>query len=275
MLCAVLALAVAGCDRGDRGPVADPGTLQGPPAGEVEPATDTGAADVPPTLEDVIEHDPRYVVGISFPPEARNYPGLAAELDAYARAARADLEQAVASLGQGRPTAPYDLALNFDLLVETPQVVAVAADGSTYTGGAHGNPLVARFVWLPAQRRMLTAEGLVPDGDGWRAISGYVREQLHLELFERADAADMEPEERTRFVRSAGEMIDEGSTPDPANFAHFEPVMGPDGRIEALRFVFPPYQVGPYSDGTRTVVVPAAVLLPHVADEYRGLFATG
>jgi hypothetical protein len=39
--------------------------------------------------------------------------------------------------------------------------------------------------------------------------------------------------------------------------------------------VFPPYQVGPYSDGAQTVVVPASVLLPHVADEYRPLFSTG
>ena len=51
-----------------------------------------------------------------------------------------------------------------------------------------------------------------------------------------------------------------------------------DGRLEtldwpALRFVFPPYQVGPYADGTQTVDVPAEVLRPHIAPEYAGLFA--
>ena len=51
--------------------------------------------------------------------------------------------------------------------------------------------------------------------------------------------------------------------------------MAADGRIQALRFVFPPYQVGPYSDGTQSVVVPAEVLLPHVADDYRRLFTAG
>ena len=68
-------------------------------------------------------------------------------------------------------------------------------------------------------------------------------------------------------------MIDQGTTPDAANFAQFEPVMDAGGRIAALRFVFPPYQVGPYSDGTQTVDVPASVLLPHVAAGYRELFA--
>ena len=58
-------------------------------------------------------------------------------------------------------------------------------------------------------------------------------------------------------------------------FSEFEPRLGADGRIVALRFVFPPYQVGPYADGTQTVDVPAEVLLPHVAPAYRGLFHGG
>ena len=52
-------------------------------------------------------------------------------------------------------------------------------------------------------------------------------------------------------------------------------MLGPDGRIAALRFVFPPYQVGPYADGTQTVDVPANVLLPRVAPAYRPLFSGG
>ena len=67
-------------------------------------------------------------------------------------------------------------------------------------------------------------------------------------------------------------MIATGTEPKAAAFAQFEPLMGPGGRLAGLRFVFPPYQVGPYSDGTQTVEVPAAVLLPHVAPAYRGLF---
>ena len=52
-------------------------------------------------------------------------------------------------------------------------------------------------------------------------------------------------------------------------------VMNADGSIRALRFVFPPYQVAPYSDGTRKVEVPAQVLLPLVAPEYKQLFRAG
>ena len=53
------------------------------------------------------------------------------------------------------------------------------------------------------------------------------------------------------------------------------PIAGEGGRLSGLRFVFPPYQVGPYSDGTQTVDVPASLLAPHVAPAYAGLFAKG
>lgn len=276
----VMAWALAGCGQEDADAV---------PAGGVpdiidERTTDRSAADAgltatgdanaqPPSLEDVIERDPRYLVGISYPPEARAWPGLARELAAFAEAARADLREAVASLGEGRPTAPYDLVLDFSMLAETADVVAVAADGSSYTGGAHGNPLVARFVWLPRHERMLTADALMADAQGWRAVSDYVREQLHAQMLQRLDAEDMEPEDRRRLLGSSTRMIDEGSTPDPENFAHFEPVMTAGGRIQALRFVFPPYQVGPYSDGVQSVVVPSEVLRPHLAEPWQELFA--
>ncbi|MEO6365378.1 MAG: RsiV family protein, partial [Luteimonas sp.] len=72
-----------------------------------------------------------------------------------------------------------------------------------------------------------------------------------------------------------GKMIDEGSEASAKNFAQFEPIAGPAGKLKGLRFVFPPYQVGPYADGTQTVDVPAEILLPHVAPEYRNLFVGG
>ncbi len=257
-----LVLALAACQRD--APAPDDARGPAPPA---QPAA------APVALKDVSETDPRYVVGISYPPAAARYPGLANALKQYAEAARRELLEAVEGLGDTPPTSPYDLSLAFTMLVDSPRIVAVAADGSTYTGGAHGNPLIARFVWLPAQSRMLTAAELVPDPKAWEEISGFAREQLHTSLSQRIDGDDMPAVDRAELLRSAGRMIDDGTAPEADNFAHFEPLMGADGRIRALRFVFPPYQVGPYSDGTQTVDVPAAVLLPNVAPAYRELFA--
>lgn len=261
-------LMLAACNR-------EPATNPNPAAPAPAAATSAAGRVAATVLQDVIERDPRYMIGISYPPIANRYPALAAELKRYADAARADLLQAVAALGPAKPTAPYDLSLSFTEVVSTPRLIAIAADGSSYTGGAHGAPLVARFVWLPQEDRRLTAQDLITDKTAWQDISDHVREQLQAALSQRVDADDLPPAERAKVVSDAGRMIEDGTGPDVANFSQFEPVLAPDGRIAALRFVFPPYQVGPYADGTQTVDVPADVLLPRIAPAYRSLFVGG
>lgn len=241
-----------------------------------EPASTPDPAPTPstaPALADVSETTPDYIIGISYPPMAAKYPGLAADLRRYADAARAELVQAARQREKSPGAMPYDLSLSFTEVLDSPTLVAVAADGSSYTGGAHGAPLLARFVWLPREDQRLTAARLVPSKAGWDAISAVVREQLHTALSQRIDADDLPAGERAALMENVGRMIDEGTAPAVANFEQFEPVVDPAGKVTALRFVFAPYQVGPYSDGAQTVEVPASVLLPHVAPAYRGLFA--
>ncbi len=245
------------------------------PDAQVANAPGTSQAPGAVALEDVVETKPDYIVGISFPQAASNYPGLAQALKAYADAARSDLMQAVTGLKGQKPTAPYDLSLQFTGLVDSPSVVAVAVDGSSYTGGAHGNPLVARFVWLPKPGHLLTAQQLFPTANAWQLISDASREQLATSLSQRLDADDLEGAERAQQMQSSSKMLDAGTAPKAENFAQFEPVMDVGGRIRALRFVFPPNQVGPYVDGTRSVDIPARVLLPILAPEYRALFVGG
>src|SRR5690606_9479969 len=202
-----LLLALAACQREAPAPEAPA------PSAEAASATTPPAAApaAPVELEDVIERDPNYVIGISYPPTINQYPGLAAELKRYADAARSELMQAVDGLAGEKPTAPYDLSLAFNMLAETPQVVVVAANGSSYTGGAHGNPLVSRFVWLPQRDELLEAGRLIGDAEGWRAISDTVREQLHASLSQRIDADEIEPAQRAEMLKSGLRMIDEGS----------------------------------------------------------------
>ena len=266
----VLLLLASACQRQAPGP--GPAAAPRAPASATTPAPASAAAG---GLHDVIERDPRYIVGITYPPIASRYPNLALALQRYANAARADLQQAVDGLGKQKPASPYDLSLSFNQIVSTPELLVISAEGSSYTGGAHDNPLVARFVWLPQQDQPLTNVALIPDPAAWRDIARQVREQLHTALSQRVDADALPPDERAEVVRNASRMIDDGTGPEPEKFAQFEPVLGAGGRIAALRFVFPPYQVGPYADGTQTVELPADVLLPKVAPAYRHLFVGG
>ena len=184
LIVALLALALAACEREKPAPTPAPAVTAQPAPAPTAPSAG---------LQDVVESQPGYMVGITFPKSAVRYPGLAAEIKAYADAARAELVTAAKGRGaDGSAADMYDLSLTFSDVMETPDLVAVAADGSSYTGGAHGNPLLERFVWLPRQNRRLTAELLVPDARNWKPLSDLVREQLHTALSQRLDA-DEEP----------------------------------------------------------------------------------
>lgn len=271
---AIAALLVAGCGRqGDD--AGNPQAAATDPASSLPAALPEATADAPPVLSDVIESSPQAVVGISYAAGLDRYPGLARALQDYAAAARGELQQALDGLGNDKPSMPYELSLAFEKQLETADMVVVSAEGSRYTGGAHGEPLVARFVWLPQQERMLTADHLVPDAKGWKAISDHVSDQLRERVATRLSSEDLEPGELQEALRSASRMIAEGTGAKPDNFRQFEPLTDAAGKVTALRFVFPPYQVGPYSEGTQSAEVPAAVLAPHVAPEYAGLFAHG
>ena len=265
-LLAAVVLGLSACKRETAPAQPQPSAANGQAAG------DSAAEQGPLELKDVIDSNDRYVVGISYPPGLDRHPGLARVLADYSQAARDELIQSVEGLGNDKPSAPYELSLSYQLLNDTPQMVVVAADGSSYTGGAHGQPLVARFVWLPQSQKLLTVHELLPTAQGMIALGNYAREQLHTALSLRVEADDLPPIERAALIKSADRMIDAGTQPDADNFGQFQPLLARTGRIAALRFVFPPYQVGPYSDGTQSVDVPAAVLLPHVAPEYAGLF---
>ena len=259
-------LALTGCERGTDTPAGSTAMANGVAAPQAS------ATPEPVVLQDVIETTPAYIVGISYPQVASSYPALAQAVHVYAEATRAQLMQAVAGLHGKKPDVPYDLSLSFTKVVETPRVVAVAAEGSSFIGGAHGNPLVERFVWLPQLQQMLASEQLIPDAANWVPVAAYVREQLMTGLSQQLDDDGVEADARAQQLKRGSKWIDTGTTPEPKHFSRFEPVMNADGSIRALRFVFPPEQVGTYEDGTRSAEVPAKLLLPLVAAQYRPLF---
>lgn len=247
---------------------------QSPARAEAAPAAAVRPAQAPAVaLKDVLETAPTHIIGISYPAGLSQYPGLAAQAQRYAEQARQHVVDAV----RQRPAAdaaagPFELSLEFKLKHESPQLVVLAVDGSSFTGGAHGTPMIQRWVWLPPEQRLLTAAELFPQEGSWQSISTSVRQQLRNSVAQRLDADKVPAAERAEAVRSAGAMIDGGTEARADDFAVFEPVMTADGKIGALRFVFPPYQVGTYADGMHTVELPAAQLVGMVNPTYRRLF---
>lgn len=248
----------------------DPQSPDAGPAGNDAPAMGQPAADTP--LVDVIETTPEQIIGISYPHTADIPPGLAQVMRQYAGQARDGLEEALQALGNDKPRVPYELSLSFSVTADTPAMMAVSADGSRYTGGAHGEPLMARFVWLRQQQRLLAVEELVTEPASRRAVAGYVEDVLLEQLENRLRADRLDSAELDQARATAEQMIRAGTEPEAGNFSQFQPLVNRQGRVTALRFVFPPYQVGPYSDGTQHVDVPVQWLRPHLAPAWVHLF---
>lgn len=247
-----------------------------PAQATVTPARSAPVAQVVrPALQDVLETTPGHIIGVSYPSGLARYPGLAAQAQRFAEDARMQVLQAEKQR-QAAGEGPFELSLEFQLRHESPDLVVLAVDGSSFTGGAHGTPLIQRWVWLPREGRMLTVADLFPQPGSWERIAKEVRGQLNAQLSQRLASDDVTAAERAEMMKTATAMIDGGTEPRAENFAVFEPVLDGDGRIRALRFVFPPYQVGAYAEGMRTVELPSARLVADVAPAYRRLFgATG
>jgi hypothetical protein len=100
----------------------------------------------------------------------------------------------------------------------------------------------------------------------WLVISDRVRAELYRRLEEQI--GELPPEQQNDARAPSRAWIDEGTQAGPDWLGRFIPKLGADGRVETLTFLFPPYQVGPYSDGTQAVDVPVTVLRAHLTPEW-------
>ena len=274
LMLAITAALLIGCKQSDQPASTQPADStqhQSVDNTQASQSTEPAAQQGPVKLEDITELNQNYIMGITYQPALNKYEGLARAIHEYSTKAQNEVKQAASGLQQ-KPVAPYELSLDVSILTETPEIVVASAAGSQYTGGAHGMPLIQRFVWLPQSNEMLETKHLITSENGWRAISDYVREHLRSALSQRLDQDNLTPEERSASLKSGFRMIDDGTAPDAANFQNIEPIVASDGKITALRFVFAPYDVGPYSDGTQIAEVPSSVLLPYIAEKYKPLF---
>jgi len=156
--------------------------------------------------------------------------------------------------------------MEYELVAQTQQVVAVFGRGFHDIGGLHAIPEIESYIWLPQQQRWLEAKMLIPTAADWQKVSDYVRENLYEQILgERTDDPD-------KLQRAGEEQLDRGTEPRAENFQYFEPVVADDGPIAALRFAFPSYQIAPWHNTVWYVEVPAHVLYPHVAPTYQALF---
>ncbi|MBS0200494.1 MAG: DUF3298 domain-containing protein [Proteobacteria bacterium] len=240
-----------------------------PATGAAQPT----AASTPVVLQDQVEHTPTWLLGITYPKGVTLPPGLAQEVKAYADASRKRLVDAAAPHKAGDAGVPYDMSLEFRQIAPQAQgLIAIAADGSLYSGGAQGDPLIRRFLWDTRSGGLIRAQDLVTGDAGWVAISNSARETLLGQIRTRMEDDKQLPEEIDKAIAKMTPIVESGTQPAASEFSEFEPMIDAQGKLVGLTFVFPPYQVAGYSDGIQRADVPVAVFQQYLNPKYRGLF---
>ncbi|MGG6461566.1 RsiV family protein [Solilutibacter silvestris] len=243
------------------------------PANAPTTAAPPAAAVAPVVLQDQIEHTQTYLLGITYPKGMVLPSGLAREMKAYADASRKRLVDAAAPHKAGDAGVPYDMSLEFRQIVpQAKGLIAIAADGSLYSGGAQGDPLIRRFLWDAQGGSVIRAQDLLTGDAGWVTISNSVRETLIGQIRARMEDDKQAPEEIDKAVAKMKPIVEAGTQPAASGFSEFEPMIDAEGKLVGLTFVFPPYQVAGYSDGIQRADVPVAVFQQYLNPKYRNLF---
>lgn len=234
---------------------------QEPPAPPTTPTAATRAGDVSTVDQASTEH---YRYDVTYPALAAPDATLAAALRAYGEQRKREFLAAAEGAPRSADTefVPWELHLRFDVRADTGDFLAIVATGEVYSGGAHGNPVIASFVLHRAGDRVVTMADLFADAEeGERALGDYARREL---VARRAAARPLDNAE-LRWLR-------DGTAPRPENYAVF--AIDGDGARPArgLVLIFPPYQVAPYADGAVEVAVPASVFRELLRPAFRGAF---
>lgn len=262
-------LLLLGCDEG--APVATRENTSGESAAAEagEGATEAAASPLASGAKDLHEVTDRYEYRVRWSSELAADAGMQAAVRALADDRLQEFLEAANAAPAG--SSRWTFKLEFTTCPGTKSLRCIAGDGSIHSGGAHPLPIIERLLYSLPQATVLRPDQLFTDADAaLRAISVHARELL---LTQRIAQATVSGAAADAAARAAMRVeIASGAEPSAANYRLAEPVVSASGKINALKFLFAPYQVASYAEGTLVAEVPASVfaqwLLPEFADEF-------
>lgn len=194
-------------------------------------------------------------------PEAATQPALLRAMRGAAfaeagKAARVAARDAASAKQAGYPFRRYETITDWSLAADTPQLLALAGEIYSFTGGAHGNSGYAVKILDKAARREISIDALF--GDWPRARK----------LLEPAYCAALA---RAQLARRGGETpSDDTDTCPKLSEQPLVPFAGLSSTAGQLRVLIGPYLAGPYSEGSYIVTLPwPDAVRPFVKPAYR------
>lgn len=261
-----LAATLAGCGGGDKA------ANQTAPASNIAAPTNATLAAPAPAAQPVklAEKTETLDFSYSWPAQAAAIPGLdqwlrgnAASLKA--EAAKTAKDDKAGSVSEAYAFNQHSYSEDWKVVADGPRLLVMQSEGYQYTGGAHGFPVATVILWdrQAAKRLALSA---VLDAD---AMEKATRKAFCAEL------------DRQRAERRGGPVEPDEAVPTfsacvPAKPYGFIPIATKgSGVINQIRVSIPPYEAGPYAEGTYEIDLPMTqAMLAAVKPDYRAAFGT-
>ena len=242
------ALSLVGC-----GPKPAPTTLP-------TPTTTTAPANVPVDERSEAGSGDKFRYDIRYPVLAPEFAPLAQALRTYAQRQKSEFMTSVNDIDKAGEAAgyPWEMHLTFDLRSQGADFVSVLGEGESFTGGAHGNPLLASFTLSRLDHRVIALPDLFGEPDqALAALSTYARQTLT---------------QRQRDRGGDASWIADGTAPKAENYAVFLIDTEGNGKASGISVLFPSYQVASYAEGPQQVDIPASVFAGRLKVEFRKAF---
>jgi hypothetical protein len=242
------ALSLVGC-----GPQSAPSTLP-------TPTTTASPAKVAIDERSEAGAGEKFHYEIRYPALAPEFAPLAQALRTYAQRQKSDFMTSVNDIEKAGEANgyPWRMRLTFDLRSEGPDFVSVLGEGESFTGGDHGNPLLASFTLSRIDHRVIALPDLFGEPErALAALSNYARKTLTQRQHDRGGDAS---------------WIADGTAPKAENYAVFLIDTHGNAKASGITVLFPSYQVASYAEGPQQVDIPASVFAGRLKTEFRKAF---
>lgn len=137
---------------------------------------------------------------------------------------------------------PWEADIKGSVEYETPSIINIKLVSYTMTGGNHGNPYTTSLLFNPADGKELAVSGIIKDMD---AVTLLAEKKFREKYNIPAD----------KPLNSAGYMFENDKFTLPANI-----FVTRDG----LLLFYNVYEIAPYAEGTREVLLPAGEIKNYV-----------
>jgi len=157
---------------------------------------------------------------------------------------------------------PWSLSIDMNNFAEGGNLASILGYVFSFTGGAHPNHSFFSTNFDTESQDLIKFSDL------------FENDKIALDAISKYSVSNIieQKSERLNEKITEDEWLIEGAGPDLKNYSIFVFVPAEDKKIDGIKFVFPPYQVGPYAEGTYEVIVSSELFYDFLDGKYKNSF---